>query len=171
VQCRARPLRGPAPSSKDRQPRSGNQHSDLDIPPPPTHPLCIPNWLAGQRQRTSSIQGGGGGSWAAVAPPDSRLLLSSDDGDPAAALIKLPEFMFPMLQTADVSPPTAAPVDCRSLYMYDMHRSATSNPQYLCWIYRSTCSGHKNPDSKSCAKCATGKPEGRKDLHHTTWWV
>jgi hypothetical protein len=33
-----------------------------------------------------------------AAPPDSRgpCLLSSDDGDPAAALNKLPEFMFSM---------------------------------------------------------------------------
>jgi hypothetical protein len=53
-------------------------------PPPPVYP-----------QRTDGpvhILGWGVG-WS----PDSRLLLSSDDGDPAAALIKLPEFMFPMV--------------------------------------------------------------------------
>ena len=68
------------------------------------------------------IRGGG--------PPDSRPLLSSDDGDPAVALIKLPEFVFPMAPNSWCKlPHGSAGVGGRSI---------TS----LGWIYRST-SGHK----------------------------
>jgi hypothetical protein len=59
----------------------------------PPHPKTALMMMAPTTSAPVPPFGGGGGG-------DSRLLLSSGDGDPAAALIKLLEFLFHMVPSS-----------------------------------------------------------------------